>query len=296
MKYNLLFLAGLTLFSQTAFAMKLSFKGDYIHNNTDNVDSTNVPVKDQYNDIAATLQLKDETNKWKLKYKVEKYKKTIADNNNSFDLSYQNKPQKGEEYNIAVFDQKYTGTSLSTSDTSSDNQGAKLSTTLTHEINKEKNTYATIGAVYKKYTKLNRIDPIADLTLGYDNNISPEFELNPELNVEYNASDNGYYKNFNFSPSLTLTLTPNDKWEIFGSISYSNTNYSGRTFTFVPPHGKSYQVKETQELVTTSIGTNYNLFQYWDLSAKYSSNRNTSNNNTNAYSSKVTTFNISLRI
>lgn len=284
------------LFSQSAWSMKLTFKGDYIHNNTDNVDSTNVPVKDQYNDYAATLQLKDDINKWKLKYKSEKYKTTKADNNNSIDLSYQYKPSKIREFSISAFQQKYTGTSLSTTDTASDNQGAKISTTLTHEVDKDKNTYLTAMGTYKKYTKLNRQDPLLDLTLGYDDNISPTFEINPELNLEYNNSTDGYYKNINWGPSLTLTLTPNEKWEIFGSISYTSTNYSGRTITITPPKGKSYTTKENQEIVTTSIGTVYNLFDVLDLSAKYTNNRNSSNNNTNAYASKVTTFSISLRI
>lgn len=296
MKNFLYYPLAIYLISQSANAMKLTFKADYIHNKTDNVDSTNIPVKDQYNDLLATIQLKDDVNKWKFKFKDEKYNLTKADDNNSFDLSYQYKPDKSKEFSVAGFQQKYTGTSLSTSDTASDNQGARVSTTLTHEIDKDKNTYITAMGTLKKYTKLNRQDPIADVTLGYDNNVSSNFEVNPELNLEYNSSSDSYYKNVNWGPSLTLTFTPTDKWEIFGSISYSATNYSGRNVTITPPKGKSYTTKETQELVTTSIGTNYNLFDILDLTLKYTSNRNSSNNNTNAFASKVTTFNISLRL
>lgn len=242
------------------------------------------------------VQAKDEDLKFKLKAKTEKYKKQKENDNYSGDLSAQYKRNKEFEFTAGVFKQVYTGTPLVSTDTTSDNSGARLSGTYTNQYTKETSGYLTLSGSNKKYSKIsNRTDKIIGATAGMEHYFSPEMMVNPELNLQNNNSADIYYSNFSYGPSIIFSFTPNDDWEFFIDSSYAFVNYSGRTVSSVVK-GKTVTHKEYQELISADLGAVYSFAKVLSLQVKYSTGTNTSNNTVSAYKANAFSIDLSIKI
>jgi hypothetical protein len=273
------------------------FKTEYAQNNTDNVNSSaTTKVKDTYSDLIFNLQAKGQEWKWRLKYKMEKYKETTTNNSNYVSTGIVNKPNKNREYTFDVYRLKYTTTPTVVTDVTSDNQGFKLGATFSKDFTKDENGYFSMLFNQKKYTNIaNRTDSILDATFGYENNVNNSFVVTPELNLEYNNSKDSYYSNFNIGPSLSLLFNASEAFELFANASLTHTIYSQRTFQQTT-HNRTTNVKEHQSLTVMEAGATYTLFGKLPITAKYTSNRNSSNNSASAYQSKVFGISLGLKI
>ncbi|MDD4976332.1 MAG: hypothetical protein PHY93_18380 [Bacteriovorax sp.] len=294
---KLFVLNALLCFTSQAYAWDYSLKADVQQAYTDNVNLTSTnPISDSYSTFGGYLQTKNEIFKIKFKGKTEKYKLQTENNNYIFDLSLQYKHTKSNDYTFALFKQVYNGTPLVSTDTTSDNSGGRLSTTLSKEFDKETSGYLILNGTYKKYSKIiNRNDKIIGASLGLEHYFKSELLINPELLAASNSSTDPYYKNTFYGPSLLISFTPNDKWEIFIDGSYSHTTYSGRSVTTVVRR-KNVTADEYQELKSAEIGAIYTLANLFPIQVKYSTNKNTSNNSNSAYKAEILSFSIGMKL
>lgn len=302
-------LSAVILFSVSSgiYAWDFSLKADAQKEHTDNVNFTSTnPIADNITSYGGYLQTKNDTFKIKLKGKVEKYQNQNVNDNYATDLSLQYKRTKDNSFTFSVFKQVYNGVSLLNTDTTSDNSGGRLSTTITKQFDKDTSGYITLTGTYKKYPKIiGRTDKIAEGTFGLEHYFNNTFMINPELNLQSDKSADAYYSNFSYGPSIFVDITPNDTWEIFFDASYSYTRYSGRPVT-ITVNRRTTTEDEHQTLVSYDAGLIFNLTKALSLQAKYQTGKNTSNNNgTNragttattspVYKVNVTSFNIACK-
>ncbi len=282
--------------SSSLYAWDFSLKLDGQRENTDNVNLTNTnPISDTVTSYGGYIQTKNETYKLKLKGKVEKYQKQNVNDNWSSDLSLQYKRTKDNSFTFAAFKQVYNGISLLNTDTTSDNVGGRISTTITKNFDKDTSGYITLTGTYKKYPKIaGRNDKIIGAAFGLEHYFNNTFMINPELNVQNNSSADSYYSNFSYGPSIFIDITPNDSWEIFFDASYAYTRYSGRSIP-ITINRRATTENEHQTLTSYDAGLIFNLSKVLSLQGKYQTGKNTSNNvstTSPAYKVSVTSFNI----
>jgi hypothetical protein len=214
---KLLIFNGLLFFSLNLYAWDFGIKADMKRANTDNVDLSNSdPVSDTYDTYGGYVQAKDNIFKIKLKAKAEKYKLRTANDNYTLDLSLQYKHTKNNDYTFAVFKQTYNGIPATSTDTASDNNGGRFSATFSNDFDKETSAYFILNGTLRKYSKIaNRNDKIIGASVGLENYMMPDLLINPELLAATNNSTDTYYKNYFYGPSLLISYTPNDNWEIY---------------------------------------------------------------------------------
>lgn len=294
---NNLVLALLMLSNTTSlFAWDFGAKADAQKFFTDNVGLTGTDrISDSYTTYGGYLQLKNKIFKVKAKAKTEKYQKQKENDNYTIDLSFQYKHSKQDDYSLAIFKQVYNGTPSGSSDSTSDNSGARLSANFSQDLDKNTNIYFSPSATYKKYPKMsNRIDKLMSASAGLEKYLSTQFMFNPEASAQYALSSDSYYKNISYGPSLLLSFTPNDDWEIFVNGSYTYTRYSGRNVDSTV-NGKVVSKNEFQESTSADLGVTYNATSFASLQVKYQTNKNTSNNTTSGYKANVASFAMAFR-
>lgn len=286
----------LVLLSSNAFSWDFGARVDAQRSSTNNVNLTDTdPISDQFSTVGGYLQAKGDIYKLKLKGRLEKYQKQTENDNYSADLSLQYKPTKNKDFTFAVFNQVYNGTPAVSTDTTSDNNGARVAANFNKDFDKETSGYITLTGAYKKYSKIaGRNDKIFGVAGGLENYFTSTFMANPELNIQSNTSADSYYSNVSFGPILLFSYTPDDKWELFCDGSYTRTSYSGRTVTKTL-RGRNSTEDEYQTLVAVEAGAIYTFEKHLNLQAKYSSAKNSSNNATAGYKAHVISFNIGLK-
>jgi hypothetical protein len=291
-----IYLIPFCLISFNSFSeIKYTFKGNYLINTTSNVDSSSTtPINDSYSDFIAAIQAKNDTFKFKFKFKNEKYKKTKSYDNSSFDISTTYKRTKNNDYTVAFSKLTYKGVPANISDTTSDNTNIKIATSFTHTINKTDSSYFSVSLAQKNYPTQNRKDPIIDLSFGYEGDFLKKLTINPELLIELNNSNSTTYRNINMAPTVAFIYALNDDLELNFNTGFTYTNYTNRTFSETIKN-KTVQTKEHQGLVATEVGASYTLFDKLILNAKYTTNRNSSNNPTSEYNSNIFSFNFGFR-
>jgi hypothetical protein len=282
-----------TVISLNASAFDWSFKIDAGRYSTNNVYSTTTdPTKDTYSLLAGNLQFKTETMKYRFKIKTETYVETEDNNNQTISAGITYKPSKLSEYSLDLYKQIYTSTPAVSADQASDNTGMKFGATFSKEYNKDKVGYFSLLGNFKSYTQIsNRQDAIIDAVFGLENNYSEKLLLIPELTFELNNSTDSYYTNFNVGPSISSSYFFSDSLEFFLNLLLSHTRYSTRTFSKTSGN-RTLNVKEYQSLFSTDFGVVYTLFSHFLVTAKYSSQRNSSNNPDSPYQTKITSINL----
>ena len=285
-------------FSINLYAWEFGVKADLQRASTNNVDlSSTGAVSDTYSTYGGYVQVKDNVYKIKLKAKAEKYKLRTVNDNNTFDLSLQYKPTKHNDYTFAVFKQTYNGVTATSTDTASDNNGGRFSATFSKDFDKKTSGYFILNGTAKKYTKIaNRNDKIIGASIGLEHYKETTLLINPELLAASNNSTDAYYKNFFYGPSLLISYTPNDNWEIYVDGSISFTKYSGRIVSTISNKGKVVNEKEHQELASGGIGAIYTIADKFPLEVKYTTSQNSSNNSTSAYKAQILSFNIGMKL
>lgn len=283
----------LFLINLNVFAFDWSFRVDGTRLSTNNVYSTTTDQqKDTYTILAANLQFKTETMKYRFKFKTENYSETTDNNNQTVSGGITYKPTKLREYSFDLYKQIYTTTPEVVDDQTSDNTGFKLGATFSKEYNKDRTGYFSLLGNFKSYTKIsNRRDSIIDAIFGLENTYSDKLLLIPELTFEYNHSTDSYYTNFNVGPSLSSSYFFSDDLEFFLNLLLSHTRYSTRTFSKTTGN-RTLNVKEYQSLFSSDLGIIYTIFANLNLTFKYSSQRNSSNNPESPYQAKITSFNL----
>lgn len=290
---NLLILNALFCFTTVAQAWETSAKVNVQQASTNNVNLTNTdPSSDSYSILNGYVQTKDDTYKLKLKARTEKYKTHTENDNYTFDLSLQYKRSKTNDYTLALFKQVYNGVPLVTTDTSSDNSGARLSTTFSKEFDKDTLGYLGLNGTYRQYSKIDqRTDKTFDGSLGLEHYYTPDFSVSPELFVGANTSTDAYYQNTFYGASFLVSYVPTESWEFFVDGSYSHTNYSDRTVS-TTVRNRSASEEEYQNLASAGIGATYTIANIIPIQARYSTSTNSSNNSTSAYKAEVISLSI----
>ena len=279
------------------YAWDFTVKADSQRSSTDNVNlsSSATAISDTYSTFGGYLKTKNYTFKIKLKGKLEKYSKQTENDNYSFDLSLQYKPNKNNDYTFSIFKQVYNGTPLVSTDSTSDNNGGRFSTSFSTDFDKETSGYIILNGTLKNYTKIaGRKDTIVGGSLGLEHYFYANLLFNPEFVVATNNSTQSYYKNNYYGPSLLISFNPTENWELFVSGSFSRTNYSGRSIQTMVKK-KPVSVDEYQELTTEEVGAIYTIANLVPVQVKYSTNKNTSNNSASAYKAGILSFNISIK-
>ncbi|MDO9181900.1 MAG: hypothetical protein Q7U04_05810 [Bacteriovorax sp.] len=281
----------------STWAWDFGMKADGQISNTDNVNLTKAgPISDNYSTLGGYIQTKNDNYKFKLKAKTEIYKKQTENDNYSADLSAQYKVVQEGEFTIGAFKQVYNGNNIVSTDTTSDNSGARFSGSLYQTFNKDTSGYFSLNGNVKKYSKIaNRSDKIISGTYGIEHNFSSQLMINPELTIQNNNSAESYYSNFSYGPSLIISITPNDDWEYFVNGSIAKTNYSDRTVTVLVKNRKLTN-KEYQELISVDAGVIYSFAKILSLQGKYSIGKNNSNNSSSAYKANVLSVDFAIRI
>jgi hypothetical protein len=276
-------------------AWTFGFKGGAQYSNTDNVNASSTDrINDSFNDFDLMAQAKTDAVKIKIKGKVEKYTKETANDFYSSEGSLQYKPTKANDYNISVYKLVYNNTPAISSDTSSDNQGAKISTNFNNTYDQKTSSVVSFVAAYKNYPILGRKDNNVSGLFGLEYLSKVNLTISPDFSINLNSSNQDYYKNYAYGPSLYLSYTPSDKWEYFSSMSYTYTKYIERE-VITTLRGKTVRNKEFQSFLNLELGGSYYLTDIVTLQAKFAANKNTSNNSASAYKSNVITAGISLR-
>lgn len=273
-------------------------KGNIQQSRTSNVNNTNTgAIPDKYTALDGYLQEKNDQFKIKLKGKREQYQNQTANNNYSVDLSLQYKHSKSDDYTVGIFKQVYNGANIVSTDTTSDNNGGRISATFTKEFNSDTSLYLSPTFTSKKYPKISgRNDNIINGSIGIEYYFSPTFMINPEFDVQNNSSSDSYYGNSSLGPTLSFSFTPNDNWEFFADASYTATVYRGRRLTQQQPvNPRTRPVYEKQNLTSSDIGVTCNLIKFFSVTAKYAMENNTSNNSTSAYKANVGSVGIGLK-
>ena len=280
--------------SINAHSWDFGFKGYGQYSSSDNVNLSQTKISDTYKTIDLVAQVKNEKFKFKLKGKLEKYNKETSNDFYNTDFNIQYKRNKLNDYNLGIFKLVYNNIPAISSDTSSNNSGARFSTTFNQEYSKKASSFISFTGIYKKYPILNRKDKILTTLIGYEYIVKKILTLSPDFGITINSSTDSYYKNISYGPSLYVGLIPDDQWEHFINLSYGYTKYSGRNVTEIIS-GKTVENQEHQKLTTIEIGTLYNLTDNLTVQAKYSSNKNTSNNSSSAYNAHIISGSIGFR-
>lgn len=251
------------------------------------------PIKDTYSTIRGYLQAKNETFKIKLRGRNEKYKFQNANDNYFPDLSLQYKHSQEDDYTLGIFKQIYDGPIIISTDTTSDNLGARFSADFSKDFGNDNSGYISIKGSQKKYSKIpGRTDKIVGGTLGIEHYFSSRFMVNTDLSLQKNKSTLSHYSNLSFIPNFLISFNPYDSWEIFADASYAKINYSGRTVVI---NGVTQNINETQSLVSFDIGTVYKLTKNVSLQLSYSTAKNSSNNPTSIYKTDILSLGIILK-
>ncbi len=281
----------------TVLAWDFSTRFDASSTSTSNVTSSNTnEQKDSYTTFSAYAQTKEEPHRFRLKVKSNRYKKYDENDSNFFELSYQFKPEKHEEYIVSAFQEKYVKTPSISTDTSSSNRGARLQANFSKDLRKTTLGYINTSLSYKKYTELSpvRTDFRPEVIMGLEENLSKDLVFIPELSLGANRSKDNDYSTLFYGPSAILTWSPSDYLELFTSASYLKTRYSNRVYSY-QRLVRTYSEKEEQSLTSYEVGGLVTLFEKLVISAKYISYNNQSNDPSNTYKSNDVLFGIGFR-
>lgn len=285
-------------FTPNLYAWNITFKADTQRASTNNVNlsTSSNTISDNYSTYGSYLQAKNDTFKIKIKGKMVKYTQQKENDNYSYDLSLQYKRNKNNDYTFSLFKQVYNGTTLTSTDTTSNNNGGRIFANFSNDYGEENSRYMTLNGTHKKYSNMgNRIDQIAEATFGIDHYLFPKLEINPELIIAINNSNDSYYKNTNYGPYLSISYNPTEKWELFVNGSFTHTAYSNRNIQAVI-NRKIVSINEYQELTTEEIGSIYTIADLIPVQMKYSVSKNTSNNSASAYKAGIFSFGVSIKI
>lgn len=296
MKRKLPYLIFFVFISQ-AFSWDFGAKLEIERSNTDNVNlSDSAQVKDSYNTLNGYLQVKDDTYKIKLRAKKDQYHVLNANDNYLLDLSTQFKHTQNDDYTLGIFKQVYDGATIISTDTTSDNQGARLAANFSKDFYDNVFGYSSINASQRRYPKIaGRTDKIVGALLGAEYNATNYLMINPEFNLQKNSSAIPYYSNVAFGPTLTISVSPIDNWDLYVVSSFAKTNYSGRVYT-VFVDGVPQSENESQSLLTMDYGTSYKFSKKVSIEAKYSQEKNSSNNPVSMYKTNILSISLSLKI
>jgi|GEM_PF-753924 len=296
MTTKILFTFLIITFSTSSFAWTVSGRGDLTYTKTNNVNSSVNNLKsDAYKSFYLHLQTKDETNRIRLKIKGDRYNETTSNNSNTFDLSWQLKPNNKREHNLGIYQQNYQEDPTIDNYSSSNNRGLKYSTTFTKEFSEEKLSYFTLGFNYKNYyQQINRKDRSIDLSGGFENSLSTDLSFSIDLSLGFISSTDSSYSNYNLGPSLSFNYSFTDTLEAYISSSLIYTAYSNQTFE-TTVRNRTVINKEQQTLFSSEIGLVSNHFDNIPITIKQQSNKNSSNNPESAYKSRLFSINVSFR-
>lgn len=296
-KFNIIFLT-LTFLGTNSFAWDFGGKLELERSNTDNVNmSGTTPMKDSYNNFSGYLQCKNENYKFKLKGKKEQYKNQQNNDNSLIDLSVQYRRSDFDDYTLGVFKQVYDGATIVSTDTTSDNIGGRLGGTFSKDFFDNTFGYLSLNVSNRRYPKIaGRTDQVIGAILGVEYTPKSFIMINPEMYAQKNFSAVPYYSHLAYGPTLTITVSPLEGWELFVVGSYAETKYSGRVYNATAPDGTPITENETQSLVTNEFGTSYKFTKKISIEGRYSHGKNSSNNPLSMYDVNILTFSLSLKI
>lgn len=280
-----------------AVAWDQSARLDLQRSQTNNVNLTDIgTVSDSYNSLGAYIQTHNDQYKFKLKGRLEKYVQQAENDNYSIDLSAQYKLTKLNNFTTNIFKQTFNGTPLVSTDTTSDNQGFKLSANFNHSFTQDTNGYLFLAGTAKKYTKIdNRSDKILNIAVGLEHYFTENFMISPEFSIQSTSSSDSYYSNKSLSPAVFLSYNLTEQWELFLSTNFSRTLYSDRSVATISRRRINYE-DEYQKLWSTDIGAEYMWTENFSLMGRISTVSNTSNNPLQEYKARILTLGLSIKI
>ena len=284
----LIFLLLLIIFgsSSPVKAWDFSFKGDLTQKSTDNVNYSSTDlVSDRVKVFGAYFQVKDENDRFRLRFKANRYVKIVENNSNMLEVSYQRKFSKdlSDSFQFKVFSEKYTTIPTIYGDTTSDNKGGEVQFALSRPMDKTLNLNAIYLVNYKSYVKnLDRTDYRFETSFGFDKSFKKVLTFAPEVTITYNNSKESYYTTFNFGINFYIGLELNEYVEVYFNYNWSKVNYMDRSFTLTKT-GRTITLKEELRNSSREIGLNIYATDWLTIEAKYGNTKSNSNNTLNTY-------------
>ena len=270
------------------YAWDFSFKGNFLHKTTDNVNASNSTlVSDTINTISAYGQLKDENDRFRLRLKANRYGKTKANNNNSYDVNYQRKfsSDLGDNFQIKLFKEKYITAPTIAGDTSTDNRGAEVQVYLANELENNLMFNGTYSFNYKDYTNDPfRKDYRLETVFGVEKIIKNAITIAPDISASFNKSKDTYYSTLSYGTNLYIGFELDVNFEMYINASIGKTNYQDRTFSLAT-NKKTISTKEIVKNTLMETGFNFYITKLITLEGKYTISDSNSNNTANSYKS-----------
>jgi hypothetical protein len=297
-KFKVFFLTQLIITSPSLLAWDLSFKGDLSRKSTDNVNATNTQLKsDTIKIFSAYLQSRDENDRFRLKFKANRYTSVRENNSNTVEASYQRKfsSDLSDNFQFKLFKEKYLMTPTLSGDTSSDNQGLEFQVYFAKPMEKSLTLSGTYIFNYKDYTNsLNRKDYNFEAVFGVEKIIKNIITFSPDVALTYNNSKESYYSTFSIAGNLYVSIELHENFELYSSYNYNKTNYLDRTFIVIS-RGRSTNEKEEVTSNTLETGFNFYATEWLTLDGKCSLIKYVSNNSTNSYEAREWAVGLSLK-
>jgi len=263
-------------YSSIASADLPFYKGDLFYGINNNAKGTKRnQVSDQFFETTQLLQLKPAAHHFKAKIKIQNYNKTHE--NNNYKLEFEDAYQLNPNWTLGIntFWQNYHGNVVTRSSSKSDNWLVKLFANRNIELTSSSSIYFQLATSLQNFKDLSRKDQLFDFAVGYYRE-SEKYEFGPEINFEFNNSDDKANYNFNITPGFYSKYKYSDELFFNLNVYYTWTHYQKVYLT-------NSTEKEQVGYVASSLQTNYRLTKNMHSVLKYNYQLSHSNNNDNDY-------------
>lgn len=270
------FIPIILLYSTSIMADLPFYKGDLFYGINHNAKGTKSnKISDQFWETSHSIQLKPNLNHFKAKFKLQNYNKVHE--NNNYKVELEDSYQLDSSWNLGISSswQNYHGNVITRSTSKTDNWLIKFFALKNFELTSTSSIYYQISTTLQTFNNLSRKDPIFDFAIGHYRE-SDNLEFGPEINFEFNNSNDKTNYNFNITPGFYSKLKSSEN--IFFNL---NAYY---TWTY---YQKVYLTNSTEKenvgYLASSLQLNYKLNKNLICITKYNYQLSHSNNNANDY-------------
>jgi hypothetical protein len=252
------------------------YKGDLFYGINGNAKgSKSNQVSDSFWETSHLMQAKPNAHHLKAKLKIQNYNDVHENNNYKIELedSYQLNPSWIIGLSSAW--QNYHGNVVTRSTSKVDNWLVKLFANKNIEITSSSSLYFQLASAFQNFSDISRKDPLLDFAIGYYHE-NDKLEFGPEINFEFNKSNDKNNYNFNITPGFY------SKWKYSDELNFNlNVYYTWTKYQKVYLSNSSD--KENVGYLASSLQANQKLTKNITAIIKYNYQLSHSNNNSNDY-------------
>lgn len=271
-----IFFTFLVIYSLNLLADIPLYRGDLFYGVNNNAKGTkNNQINDQFIETTQLLQRQKDAHFLKAKFKLQNYNDTHENNYYKFELEDNYQLNSNWKIGINTSWQNYHGNVVTRTSSKSDNWLIKVFANRNIELTSLSSLYFQWSTTFQKFNDLSRKDPLYDFAIGYYQE-GDNYEFGPEINFEFNNSNDKTNYNFNITPGIYSKIKTNEKLFFNVNAYYTWTYYQKVYLT-------NSSKKEHVGYLASSIQANYNLNKNINFVSKYNYQLSHSNNNSNDY-------------